>query len=378
MKPSLLPLLTCPVAGTPLRIEAFAIRDETDAAGAGVADVEQGALVSDEGRVYPILDGVPRLIEGALHLYPSFRKRWSTRLEGLPSNDGPTPPRPEFDRDVLPTLRRFEKEWSAHDLDGLTWGLEQHVRIEHLLRYVALGPGDLKDKWLLDAGAGTGQLACSYATLGGDVVGADLSPAVARTWPHRARWAGANASRVHLVQADLMHPPFRDGAFDVIHSSGVLHHTPDTRRAFDAVARLAKPGGTLAVWLYKETPDWRLPLVPGVKADALSVSVHALRRFTKRLPPSLLYAALYAYAAGFQGAYRVNEIVRGRKHEQSVRERVTSLYDTLAPPFVWRHAPEEVRQWFREDGYAEVADTSLPGDTAGFNIRGRRTSEATA
>ena len=42
-------------------------------------------------------------------------------------------------------------------------------------------------------------------------------------------------------------------------SIGVLHHSPDPRRAFAQVAARVKPGGRLAVWLYrKNTPpqEW--------------------------------------------------------------------------------------------------------------------------
>jgi hypothetical protein len=102
------------------------------------------------------------------------------------------------------------------------------------------------------------------------------------------------------------------------------------------------------------------------------VSVARLRTFTPRLPPSVLYAALCAYATAFQAAYVANRVLRGRPHDQSIRERVTSLFDTLAPPFVWRHDPEEVAGWFREQGYVDIADTSLPEDVHGFNVRGVR------
>jgi len=375
VKRALLPLLACPATGGGLTAHAFESVDEPTPDGT-IEDIVAGALVAASGTVYPIVDGVPRLFDGALHLYPEFRRRFDDRLRPLHAEGRDLGPSREFRDRFLPTLRRFEKEWIAHDLDDRTWGLDQQTRIEHLLRYVGLRREDVAGRWMLDAGAGTGQLSCSYATLGAHVVGVDLSPAVARVWPHRHRWADGAAARVHIVQGNLMRPPFRSGTFDVIHSSGVLHHTPDTRLAFDAVSRLVKNGGVLGVWLYRHSPDWRLPLVPGASSGALAVSVAALRRVTPRLPPTLLYGVVYAYAALFQAAYKVNEMARGRKHDQTIRERVTSLFDTLAPPFVWRHAPTEVMEWFREDGYIDVADTSLPEDTAGFNIRGRRSADA--
>src|SRR5262249_32665462 len=101
-----------------------------------------------------------------------------------------------------------------------------------------------------------------------------------------------------------------------------------------------------------------------------SISVEALRRFTPSLPQDLLYAAILAYASAFQLAFRLNALLRRRPHGQSIRERATSLFDTLAPPFVWRHSAPEVMGWFRNAGFVQVEDTSLPDDDYGFNIRG--------
>lgn len=380
MKLRLVPFLACPFTRAPLRPVAFRTTIERGPDGDELPDIDQGVLIAGPGFVYPIIDGVPRLIEGALWLYPSFRERWAADLQPiLESHPGATdPPSGTFRRLMLPTLRRFEKEWASHNLEDRTWGLNQGTRVAHFLRYVGLPASEMRGKWLLDAGAGTGQLTCSYASLGCEAVGVDLSPALARMWRLRTERAGGAATRVHLVQGDLMRPPFREASFDVIHSSGVMHHTPDTRKAFAETSRLARNGGTLAVWLYRETPDWSLPLVPGLRASSLSVSITRLRRFTTRMPPGLLHRLLCGYASAFQAAYKVNQCLRGRRHDQTVRERVTSLFDTLAPPFVWKHSPSEVAAWFAEEGYRDVSDTSLPGETIGFNIRGVRAAGISA
>ena len=60
----------------------------------------------------------------------------------------------------------------------------------------------------------------------------------------------AGYPHTHVVRGDALAPPFDPGSFDLVFSIGVLHHTPNTARAVASVARLVKPGGTLAVWLY--------------------------------------------------------------------------------------------------------------------------------
>ena len=56
--------------------------------------------------------------------------------------------------------------------------------------------------------------------LGASVVALDLSPAVARLAD-----LAENSDRMHLVQGNLMAPPFRKETFDIVYSVGVIQHT---------------------------------------------------------------------------------------------------------------------------------------------------------
>ncbi len=77
------------------------------------------------------------------------------------------------------------------------------------------------------------------------IVGVDLSRAVdaahelTRELPH-----------VSVIQGDLLRLPFLPATFDHIYSLGVIDHTPDPRAAFLSLARLLKPGGRIAIWVY--------------------------------------------------------------------------------------------------------------------------------
>ena len=77
------------------------------------------------------------------------------------------------------------------------------------------------------------------------MVGVDLSFAVDAAYGNVGK-----RENVHIVQADLFRLPFPEGTFDAMYSLGVLHHTPDTKKAFDAVVPYLRPGGEFAVFLY--------------------------------------------------------------------------------------------------------------------------------
>jgi len=87
---------------------------------------------------------------------------------------------------------------------------------------------------VLDAGCGDGLLTSSIAAP--VVVGVDSSPGMVE----RARSRGIDARR-----GDLHELPFRDGEFDVVVCSGVLHHLRDIDRAVREVARVLRPNGRL-------------------------------------------------------------------------------------------------------------------------------------
>jgi len=96
---------------------------------------------------------------------------------------------------------------------------------------------------------------------------------------------------------------------------------------------------------------------------------------TPRLPPALLYPFLLGYSSVFHSLYTAGAAIRGQRHPQSIRERTTSLFDSLAPPYVSRHTVEELMQWFREVGFVDIRETTVPGDDCGFCVTGCRPSE---
>ena len=104
-------------------------------------------------------------------------------------------------------------------------------------------PQSLAGKSVLDIGAGSGRHSFHAAQAGAQVVAVDLGASIdvaRRNLP----------ASVLTVQADAEALPFEPGSFDLVMSIGVLHHLPDTERALRSIARYAKPGGHVHVYLY--------------------------------------------------------------------------------------------------------------------------------
>ena len=108
-----------------------------------------------------------------------------------------------------------------------------------------IAPAALAGKLVLDAGCGGGRYSRQVGLHGAKVLGVDLSAAV-----EKAALLCADLPDVSIVQADLLDLPVADAAFDMVFSIGVLHHTPQPRRAFAEIAREGQAGraaGSLAV-----------------------------------------------------------------------------------------------------------------------------------
>lgn len=102
---------------------------------------------------------------------------------------------------------------------------------------------------VLDVGCGPGWITVQYAQRGALVDSVDLTPrAVELTKAHLA-YRGLSAA-VQVGNAEDL--PFADHTFDLVVSSGVLHHTPNTSKAFGECFRVLKPGGHAKITLYRK------------------------------------------------------------------------------------------------------------------------------
>jgi SAM-dependent methyltransferase len=190
-------------------------------------------------------------------------------------------------------------------------------------------PGDAR---ILELGCGTGQMSLYLAHADRLVIGADLTRGSLKLGAAAARRFGLE--RVHFVETDLRHPGLRPGSFDVVYSSGVLHHTPDPRASFASLVRLVKPGGMIVIGLY-----------------------NAFARIPLRLRRAVATLSGYRWVP-------FDPVLRDRRNEPARRE--AWLRDQYRHPEEHRHTLGEVRRWFAENGidYVRAYPSALLGETA--------------
>lgn len=107
--------------------------------------------------------------------------------------------------------------------------------------------GRWKGKSVLEVGCGVGSDLIRFAQSGAYVIGIDLSLKSAELAEKRLRVYGCDGV---AIEADAEKIPYKDNSFDFVWSWGVLHHTPDIRKAISEIYRVTKPDGRICVMLY--------------------------------------------------------------------------------------------------------------------------------
>ena len=240
MRPEFIDLLCCPTCLGDLKIDEY--RTES-------GHIIEGTLTCTGcDTMFPLIQGVPRLL-------PDDGKRSDVREN---------------------TAGRFGFEWNHFA------AFDQAVEEESMATWMSPSRlDDLKGLTVLDAGCGMGRHAVIAAAHGvRRLVGIDLGSAVDAAFANTK-----HLESVCIVQGDIYHPPVKDKAFDAAYSLGVLHHLPDPRCGFNALAPKVKPGGWLHVWLYGREGNRFLLLV-----------LNPVRRITSRMPLGMLKAISGAVA----------------------------------------------------------------------------------
>ena len=175
------------------------------------------------------------------------------------------------------------------------------------------------------------------------LIGVDLSAAVVK-----AAQLCESLPNLAIVQADLLDLPLADAAFDFVYSIGVLHHTPNPRRAFAEIARKVKPGGRMAVWLYRRNAMLQEWLNSG------------LRTVTTRMPAHVLEPL--CVGLGALGSVPVlnrtlNKVANFSNHPDWTL-RVCDNFDWYAPRYQSHHSVAELKTWFTEEGFTDLVELS--------------------
>ena len=102
-------------------------------------------------------------------------------------------------------------------------------------------------KNVLEIGVGLGADHEQFARAGANAYGTDITFRAVEHTRHRFKELGLHSS-LNVSDAELL--PFKTNTFDLVYSWGVLHHSPDTKKAIEEAYRVLRPGGQMKIMVY--------------------------------------------------------------------------------------------------------------------------------
>jgi SAM-dependent methyltransferase len=307
LKQSLLPYLVCPSCEATLDLS--------------VTKIEDGEILEGELRCtscpssFPITSGIPRF----------------ANLEHVES-------------DKRATASGFGWQWQH-------FTQEDERYAEQFLGWIApVTPDFFRDKVVLEGGCGKGrhtQLAARWGAR--DVIGIDLSVAVETAFA-----ATRSLPNAHIIQADIYHLPLAR-KFDYAFSVGVLHHLPDPRAGFHALASKVKPGGHVSAWIYgAENNEWITRIVNPVREKITSRMDRGALLQLSKVPAACVYAATkLVYGPLNRNASLLAKYLFYNDYLNAIsnfgwREQHTIVFDHLVAPTAFYISREEFETWWRD------------------------------
>lgn len=206
---------------------------------------------------------------------------------------------------------------------------------------------DFRGKDVLDCGCGGGQHINFTAPYARSVTGVDLNAL------ESSRRNTAELKNVSLVEADIARMDLGK-QFDIVYSIGVLHHTDSPDASFKNIAKHAKPGGKVIVWVYSNEGNalnkWLLepvktvivrylprPVVWGL-AHILTILV-SIPVYTVYLLP-LTFLPFYQY---FQNWRKL-----------TYKRNLLNVFDKLNAPQTWFITRAQIESWFDSKTFSDV------------------------
>lgn len=232
----------------------------------------------------------------------------------------------------------FELEWQEHSSLNMikTWGFNANQRLEQLLIETETDLEELSNLKVLDAGCGNGILTETIAGTGAKVIGLDVINNLFEITKERK-----SAGNLFFLHADINNLPIKESSFDLVISNGVLHHTPDTKKAFLHLAKRVKTEGKLYVWLYRK--PFKL------KNRIFLLGSDFLRSGISRLPKNIQKLVVKGFTGLF---YNLSKLRKGRNSLKTYDDILIDMYDSFTPKYRYYHNPIEVAGWFHEASFS--------------------------
>lgn len=173
---------------------------------------------------------------------------------------------------------------------------------------------------IIECGCGTGQLSNFLSVANRIVIGTDIclnSLKLAQDFKEKNE-----LERIFFIQMNLFRPAFKGESFDLVISTGVLHHTSNPFLGFKTIANLVKPGGYILIGLYHKYGR----VFTNIRRVIFKMTNDRLRFLDTRLDDTKL----------------------------NIARKKTWFKDQYKNPHESKHTIGEVLEWFKKTGFSFI------------------------
>ena len=354
MQYELLDYLRCPITKTRFRLKVINEFNKSYANNT-IKEIKDGLLYADSGFVFPIINGIPRILIESIYDYSDFlsmhilefqefKTKIETRFRGLLRY---------CVRKNKNSKSSFEFEWSFLNVNKADkiWHDEVSSLLAVFINEMDENLEYYKNKTVIDIGCGHGLMTNRIASVSKLAIGVELSKSIEDAYTNNQN------ENAWYLQGDLQFLPFDECTFDLLYSSGVIHHTNNTELSLSLIEPTLKDGGKICLWLYHPQK--------GIFHNYVFLGI---RKFTKRLPVKISFLFLMVFIFPF--TFLVKK-VRGKRIVNS-REEIIDLLDGFTPEFRFEVLHDLAIVWLQRRKYNKIKITTK--NQFGFSITGNKKS----
>jgi SAM-dependent methyltransferase len=215
---------------------------------------------------------------------------------------------------------------------------------------------ELKDKWVLDVGCGSGRFAEIALKAGAKVVALDYSSSVDACYKNLNHF-----DNFFVVQADIYALPFAKASFDFVYSLGVLQHTPNVENAFKSLPAVLKNKGKICVDFYWKRLRTILNIKYLLRPITKKIDKEKLFYFVKKYAPVFLKISIFLQkiplfgfilkkfipVANYKNIYPLND-------QQLIEWAILDTYDMFSPQYDNPQNEKVIKKWMQEMNFDKI------------------------
>ena len=312
MKKELIKLLKSPQSGQ--KLSFLSVNPSLD-------EVVNSSLISEDAKHrYPIKNGIPRFVNESNYA-DSFGIQWN-----------------HFSKTQLDSF-------SGHNISS-----------DRFWKATGWTGNEMKHKWVLDIGCGSGIFSEVALKAGAKVVAIDYSSAVDACYENLI-----GHDNIYIVQANIYELPFVKGSFDFVYALGVLQHTPDISKAFLSLPPMLKSGGKLCVDYYEK--KWAINILPKywLRPITKHIPKPILFKLLKKLVVPLLFISRTLGMIPFVGHYLKRLVpvanyynILPLNKQQHIEWSLLDTFDWLSPSYDYPQRKSVVEGWMEKAGLSDI------------------------